>query len=156
MRSASYIPDKLSEERKAPQMANGQKIPPPPPIPLSPVQSISSGSSGHRSVTKKGFGKLFGRSSDKCSKKSSDGSISHFSNHSVSSFDMGPGLTKADEKRLKKEAAKARTERLAQDLAEKAKKRAEAAKAAKEVHVKEKSKRPWEEGGGLYEGISYF
>ena len=47
-------------------------------------------------------------------------------------------------------------ERLAQDLAEKQRRRAEAAKAAKSSMVKEKSKKPWEEGGGLYEGISYF
>ena len=103
-------------------------------------------------VGKTSIGKLFGRK--KSSDKGSDATSSvHNSNQSVSSLEL---YSKNDEKRLKKEAAKARTERLAQDLADKAKRRAEEAKAAKANHVKEKAKRPWEEGGGLYEGISYF
>ncbi|CDO71476.1 hypothetical protein BN946_scf184909.g70 [Trametes cinnabarina] len=136
----------------------------PAPMPASPVlsaRSSSSGASSHRgsSSGKVGFGKLFGRGDrDKESKKSaSSGSSVQPSNQSVMSLDLGPsGLSKAEEKRLKKEAARARTERLAQDLADKAKKRAEAAKAAKSARVKEKTKKPWEEEGGMYEGISYF
>ncbi|KAI0657405.1 hypothetical protein C8Q70DRAFT_919563 [Cubamyces menziesii] len=132
------------------------------PVPASPVlsaRSSSSGASSHRGsgAGKSGFGKLFGRGDkekdkDKESKKS--GSSVSGSNQSVMSFELG--TSKAEEKRLKKEAARARTERLAQDLADKAKKRAEEAKAAKANRVKSKTSRPWEEEGGMYEGISYF
>ncbi|KAI0335886.1 hypothetical protein GY45DRAFT_711263 [Cubamyces sp. BRFM 1775] len=132
------------------------------PVPASPVlsaRSSSSGASSHRGsgTGKSGFGKLFGRGDkdkdkDKESKKS--GSSVSGSNQSVLSLDLGS--SKSEEKRLKKEAARARTERLAQDLADKAKKRAEEAKAAKANRVKTKSSRPWEEEGGMYEGISYF
>ncbi|KAI0699274.1 hypothetical protein C8T65DRAFT_303288 [Cerioporus squamosus] len=131
--------------------------PPPPPVPPSPVLSATSSSSSHKSIKKAvGLGKLFGKGGDKSSKKSSEGGGSTFSSgQSVSSLDLGS--SKAEEKRLKREAAKARTERLAQDLAEKTKRRAEAAKAQKGAVAKERSKKPWEEGaGGLYEGISYF
>ena len=136
-----------------------ERLPPPPPVPPSPVLSAtSSSSSSHKSLKKAGgLGKLFGKGgSDKSSKKSTSeaGSVNMSSAQSVSSLELGN--SKAEEKRLKKEAAKARTERLAQDLAEKQRRRAEAAKAAKSSMVKEKSKKPWEEGGGLYEGISYF
>ncbi|KAH9891663.1 hypothetical protein C8Q73DRAFT_82423 [Cubamyces lactineus] len=131
------------------------------PVPASPVlsaRSSSSGASSHRGsgAGKSGFGKLFGRGDkdkDKESKKSGGSSVSG-SNQSVMSFELG--MSKAEEKRLKKEAARARTERLAQDLADKAKKRAEEAKAAKATRVKTKSSRPWEEEGGMYDGISYF
>ncbi len=161
-RSPTYIPNKLHEDKMQQQKQSPQdRFPPIPPVPLSPVPSMSSGSSAHTNKSgpqkkSSGFGKLFrGNTSDKASKKSApDGSSVFASNQSVSSFEFG--MSKEDAKRAKKEAAKARTERLAQDLAEKARKRAEAAKAAKETLVKEKSKKPWEEGGGLYEGISYF
>ncbi|KAI9058377.1 hypothetical protein FKP32DRAFT_1659679 [Trametes sanguinea] len=150
----------------SPASRYGQHSAHPAPMPASPVlsaRSSSSGASSHRgSGTKVGFGKLFGRGDkDKESKKSgssasASGSSVHNSNQSVLSLDLGAGLSKAEEKRLKKEAARARTERLAQDLADKAKKRAEAAKAAKSARVKQKSSKPWEEEGGMYEGISYF
>ncbi|KAI0354981.1 hypothetical protein OH77DRAFT_1455910 [Trametes cingulata] len=140
-------------------------VSPPPVVPVSPVlsaKSSSSGGSSHKgSAPKSGLGKLFGRGDkdkdkDRESRKSGSSGSVHPSNQSVASFDLGTGLSKADEKRLKKEAARARTERLAQDLADKAKKRAEAAKAAKSERVKQKTSRAWEEEGGMYEGISYF
>lgn len=132
----------------------------PPAAPLSPVLSAKSGSSGGSSSAKgsgksSGFGKLFGRGGDKESRKStaSSGSL-HKSDQSVASFELGDA--KADAKRLKKEAARARTERLAQDLADKARKRAEAVKAQKEELRAKKPVRTWEEEGDMYGGISYF
>ncbi|RPD77858.1 hypothetical protein L226DRAFT_334087 [Lentinus tigrinus ALCF2SS1-7] len=132
------------------------QIPPPPPVPPSPVLSATSSSSSHKSIKKAvGLSKIFGKgSSDKSSKKSSESGSMHLPNQSVTSLEIGN--SKTEEKRLRKEAAKARTERLAQDLAEKQRRRTEAAKAQKSTMVKEKSKKPWEEGGGMYEGISYF
>ena len=135
-----------------------------PPIPLSPVMSVSSdvSSTDKRSI-KSGIGKFFGKGgsssgSDKSAKepKKSTDSSARYSSASTASSGIVLSDPKAEAKRLKKEAARARTERLAQDLADKAKRRAEEAKAAKANHVREKAKRPWEEGGGLYEGISYF
>ncbi|KAH9854702.1 hypothetical protein C2E23DRAFT_867287 [Lenzites betulinus] len=147
------------------QMPPPMAVPPPPAAPLSPVlsskSSMSSGAS-HKGSSKVGFGKFFGRgSSDSKDKDKADarkssasaGSV-HRSDASVASFEMGN--PKAEEKRLKKEAARARTERLAQDLADKARKRAEEAKAAKADRTKAKAKPTWEEGGDMYGGISYF
>ena len=136
-----------------------ERLPPPPPVPPSPVLSAtSSSSSSHKSLKKAGgLGKLFGKGgSDKSSKKSTSeaGSVNMSSAQSVSSLELGN--SKAEEKRLKKEAAKARTERLAQDLAEKNRRRAEEAKAKKASRVRENARKPWEESGGLYDGISYF
>ncbi|RDX42482.1 hypothetical protein OH76DRAFT_1458753 [Lentinus brumalis] len=129
--------------------------PPPPPVPPSPVLSATSSSSSHKSKKGVGLGKFFGKNGDKSSKKSSEGGSTFSSGQSVSSLELGS--SKDEVKRLKREAAKARTERLAQDLAEKTRRRAEAAKAQKGSAVRERSKKPWEEGaGGLYEGISYF
>ncbi|KAI8969632.1 hypothetical protein BD414DRAFT_258322 [Trametes punicea] len=155
------------ESPTSPASRYGQHIPPPPPMPVSPVlsaRSSASGASSHKGSGpgRSGVGKLFGRGDkhkekDRESKKSgSSGASVMKSNQSVTSFDLETGLSKAEEKRLKKEAARARTERLAQDLADKAKKRAEAVKAAKSARVKEKSSRPWEEEGGMFQGISYF
>ncbi|KAI0648024.1 hypothetical protein C8Q79DRAFT_547474 [Trametes meyenii] len=139
-------------------------LPPMPPVPASPVlssKSSSSGASSHKASGRSGLGKLFGRGGggdkdkDRESRKSggSSGSV-HASNQSVASFELGD--PKAEAKRLKKEAARARTERLAQDLAEKARKRQEAAQAAKAERTKQKKSKTWEEGGGMYDGISYF
>ncbi|EJF63432.1 hypothetical protein DICSQDRAFT_168321 [Dichomitus squalens LYAD-421 SS1] len=135
-----------------------------PPVPLSPVMSVDSDvSSNDKRSVKSGIGKLFGKNgsstgSDKSlkeAKKSKDPSA-RYSSTSSSDSNVTLADPKAEAKRLKKEAAKARTERLAQDLADKAKRRAEEAKTAKANYVKQKSQRPWEESGGLYEGISYF
>ncbi|KAI0670757.1 hypothetical protein C8Q78DRAFT_810551 [Trametes maxima] len=134
-------------------------LPPMPPVPASPVlssKSSSSGASSHKGSSRSGLGKLFGRGGDKdreSRKSGSSGSV-HASNQSVASFELGD--PKAEAKRLKKEAARARTERLAQDLAEKARKRQEAAQAAKADRTKQKKSKTWEEGGGMYDGISYF
>ncbi|KAI0632140.1 hypothetical protein C8Q77DRAFT_903971 [Trametes polyzona] len=136
----------------------------PPAVPLSPVlsaKSSSSGGSSHKASSgKSGLGKLFGRDKHKDkdrdgdSKKSGGGDSVHKSDASVASLELG--MSKADEKRLKKEAARARTERLAQDLADKSRKRAEAAKAAKAERLRTRTAKPWEEEGDMYGGISYF
>ncbi|KAI0754984.1 hypothetical protein C8Q80DRAFT_1142269 [Daedaleopsis nitida] len=154
--SPRYAPPVSEAEKYADKYAtvrtHNEWLPPPPPVPLEPVMSASSGSSGQKSMSKKkGLGKFFSRGSGGAS--INDKSSVHYSNQSVSSFDTG--MSKDEAKRIKKEAARARTERLAQDLAEKAKLRAAEAKAKKEVVVREKSKKPWEEGGGMYEGITY-
>ena len=162
----------LQAQQAQQQQQNAEKLPH---VPLSPIASTSSGSSASRhsmpatTKSRAGFGKLFGRGNkDKGhDKDNKDKASSHRSSElttastpstksSHDSVHSGDSLDRADEKRLKKEAARARTERLAQDLAEKAKRRAEEAKALKAGRVREKTAKPWEEGGGMYEGISYF
>ena len=126
------------------------------------MSSSSGGSSRHSLPAPPGkpalqIGKLFGFKSKDKDKEKGDHASKHSSSDrtSVHSGDSSE-LSRADEKRLKKEAARARTERLAQDLADKAKRRAEEAKAKRGGRVREGDAKPWEESGGLYEGISYF
>ncbi|KAM5535020.1 hypothetical protein V8D89_011248 [Ganoderma adspersum] len=169
-RSQTPIPTSPGRLSPSPSPAHG-------PAPLSPVISVHSDHSVTGSI-RSGITKLFGlgggggRRSRSGSKSAGVAGASAEPARSSDSFDWAPppppsttstvslgslasAGSKADERRLRKEAAKARTERLAQDLAERARKRAVEGKARTAAYVQEKNLRPWEEAGAMYQGLSY-
>ena len=131
------------------------------PLPRSPAPSTGgdSSSSHHSSRTAGGaFSRLFHKNSTSSSdNKQSNKTSSHSrSSESVNCADPGEsileiGLTKAEEKKKKKELAKQRTERLAIELKEKSKKRAAEAAAARAARGPKKASL-WEEEGGMWGG----
>ncbi|OBZ71369.1 Protein ral2 [Grifola frondosa] len=123
--------------------------------PASPVLSGSSSGSSIRSP-KPGsgaFSRLFSKDGKKSNKNDQSPGIGDFADFSASALDLG--LSKAEEKKRKREAARERTERLAQDLAAKSKQRAAAILAERQARAGKKGNRPWEEEGGMFNGINY-
>ncbi|KAI1789633.1 hypothetical protein LXA43DRAFT_560175 [Ganoderma leucocontextum] len=134
--------------------------------PPSPVVSVHSDHSVKGSI-RSGITKLFGiggrslsgsrsgaapkRSLDSTS--TSDGILPPSSTSTVSLASLVK--CKKKERRLKEAAARARTEQLAEELADTARRRAEEAKTQKAAYVQEKTRRPWEETGSMHMGLSY-
>lgn len=141
----------------------------PSPAPLSPAVSVHS----DRSVTgsiRSGITKLLSigmsgrnRGESKCGPaergpgvRSSNSFDRPLPPSTTSTVSLGSLCTsRAEERRLRKEAARGRTESLAQELAERARKRAEAGKARRIAYIREKNLRAWEEAGAMYQGLSY-
>ena len=174
-RSQTPLPTSPGRLSPSPSPAHG-------PAPLSPVISVHSDHSVTGSI-RSGITKLLGlgggggggRRSRSGSKSAGAAGAAAEPTRSSDSFDWAPppppsttstvslgslgtggsAGSKAEERRLRKEAAKARTERLAQELAERARKRAVEGKARTAAYIREKSLRPWEETGAMYQGLSY-
>lgn len=129
--------------------------------PRSPAPSSGGDSSSSHQSPRQGSGSAFSRLFNKGSyegkklHKTSSHTKSNESfnpaDHSESMLDIS--LSKAEEKKRKKELAKLRTEQLAIELKEKAKKRAAEIAAARAARGPKKAT-AWEEGGGMW-GTGY-